>query len=133
MQPPKIVNVTLPAILIVDDDDDTREATASLLSSAGYETVEASDGRQALDKLARVSDPRLVLLDLMMPVMDGVEFIEELERRDQLRGLNVLIVSASDQVQAAHPVAKQLPLLRKPFSSARLLEFVASHCAVGVH
>jgi CheY-like chemotaxis protein len=119
--------VTRPAILIVDDEDDAREATALVLSGAGYDAFEAVDGRQALDRLEEMPRPAVVLLDLMMPVMDGVELIEELTRRGELAGLNVLLVSASDAVRAAHPVARQLPFLRKPFTAARLLDFLESH------
>lgn len=101
---------------------------ASLLSGAGYDTVEASDGRQALDRLARMSKPTAVLLDLLMPMMGGVEVIEELARRNELRELNVLIVSASDDIRATNEVAKRLPMLCKPFDGARLLDFIESHC-----
>jgi CheY-like chemotaxis protein len=125
----KIGCVARQSILIVDDEDEAREATASLLSSAGYETIQAANGQEALDRLDRISKPVAVLLDLMMPVMNGLEVIEELSRRRQLSELNVLIVSASDNMRAAHDVARRLPLLSKPFSAERLLDFVESQCS----
>jgi CheY-like chemotaxis protein len=123
----KVANVRR-AILIVDDEDETREVTASLLSGAGYYTIEASNGRHALDRLAEIAKPAAILLDMLMPVMGGDELVEELSRRNELQGLNVLIVSASDDIRDAHEVAKHLPMLCKPFDGARLLDFIESHC-----
>jgi len=69
----------MPCVLIVEDHDDTAEVTQLLLGSRGYETVRARNGAEGLDRM-RQRRPCLVLLDIMMPVMDGIEF----RRRQQL-------------------------------------------------
>ena len=70
-----------PLILVVEDHEFAREALAMLLSDAGYGVVEAADGREALATLSKGARPDLILLDLVMPVMDGWEFMRR-QRRD---------------------------------------------------
>lgn len=67
-------------VLVVDDYQDGREVLVELLSFSGYRTVEARDGGEALDLLATVS-PDLVILDLMMPRVSGLEVLERLSQR----------------------------------------------------
>src|SRR5436190_20549175 len=80
-------------ILIVDDTDSARELLARLLRKQGYQTVCAADG---LEALAAVEShrPDLILLDIMMPVMDGVEFLRHLRHDPQRSGLPVIAVTA---------------------------------------
>ena len=106
-------------ILVVDDDDDIRDALVGLLRDAGHPVVEAMDGRQALE-LARSSLPRVILLDLMMPVMDGYEFLAERAKHDALVGIPVVVITASGTrtVPGAHSV------LHKPFNVDDLLDAV---------
>jgi PAS domain S-box-containing protein len=82
-------------VLLVEDDPETRTIMHRTLERAGWNVTEAENGRVALDRLAeRV--PQLVLLDLMMPEMDGFEFLEALRRRPELRTLPVIVVTAKD-------------------------------------
>jgi hypothetical protein len=82
-------------VLLVEDDPETRAIMRRTLERAGWEVAEAENGRVALERLAeRV--PRLVLLDLMMPEMDGFEFLDALRRRPALRALPVIVVTAKD-------------------------------------
>src|SRR6201994_2464864 len=85
-------------ILVVDDDPDILQTLALCLSTEGYRVLMASNGQEALDTLSR-ERPSLVLLDLMMPVMDGWQFVSELEARGWRR-MPLLILSADRAVQA---------------------------------
>jgi len=80
-------------LLVVDDDEDARRLIAAFLSDEGYEIRTASNGREALDLLAPFS-PDLVILDLMMPVMDGMEFLDTIRADSRYRHLPVIIVTA---------------------------------------
>ncbi|MBK9167680.1 MAG: response regulator [Bryobacterales bacterium] len=82
-------------VLVAEDDEATREMLARLLEGAGWKAVTAPHGRAALDALEKHS-VALVLLDLMMPEMDGFEFLAEMRRRDEWRDLPVIVVTAKD-------------------------------------
>ncbi|MFQ5974020.1 MAG: response regulator, partial [Alphaproteobacteria bacterium] len=82
-------------ILIVEDDEDTREAFGRMLASEGWQVTEAENGRIALDRIAE-SQPRLILLDLIMPEMDGFEFLTELRRNPAMGDVPVVVVTAAD-------------------------------------
>jgi CheY-like chemotaxis protein len=110
-------------ILVVDDDDDIREAMRDALEDEGYNVETASDGAQALDRLrAMPNEPCLVLLDLMMPVMDGWTFLAERNQDPRLAGIPITIVSA------ARNVPPDVQCLAKPISQDRLLDEVHRHC-----
>ena len=81
-------------ILIVEDHDDTRAMVATLLASEGYKIATARNGAEALS-VGRSAAPCLILLDLMMPIMSGEEFLLARDSIDGLRGVPVLIMSAS--------------------------------------
>jgi CheY-like chemotaxis protein len=119
--------VALPRILVVEDDEDIRRTTIELLEMAGYASVEAENGQQALERLGELAKPCIVLLDLVMPVMDGLEFLEHLDHAGQLDQVTVLIISASPGLRASSGLAHRLPILLKPFSAAHLLNFVEAH------
>jgi CheY-like chemotaxis protein len=109
-------------LLIVDDSVDAQELFRLHLAHAGYELMAARDGQHALELLQGARTPDLVIVDLLMPVMDGMELIEELRADARLAQLPVLVVSAVDV-----PVQVRLPqtrYLRKPFRSADLLAHV---------
>ena len=82
-------------VLLVDDDAGVREKMARTLERSAWEVVEAIDGRDALEQLA-VCRPTLVLLDLMMPVMDGFEFLVELHANPNWRDIPVVVLTAKD-------------------------------------
>ncbi len=83
-------------VLVVEDNDETRTLLRSLLERDGWEVREAADGRAALDEVARAT-PQLILLDLMMPEMDGFEFVEELQRRyGRQPGIPIVVITAKD-------------------------------------
>ena len=81
--------------LLVDDDQAVRETLSSALSTAGWQVEAAENGRVALDRMA-AGGPTLILLDLMMPVMDGFEFLVELHANPEWRDIPVIVLTAKD-------------------------------------
>jgi CheY-like chemotaxis protein len=117
----------MPAsVLVVDDDVVAREALGCLLASEGYDVIAVSDGQEALDVLRGDDHVRLVLLDLMMPTMDGWTFMAERARDPALVTVPVVVVSAVGQ-QAAHLDA--VACVRKPVDPDALMELVQRYCA----
>jgi PAS domain S-box-containing protein len=87
-------------VLVVDDDADLRRRLRGLLEAAGWAVDEAADGREALDRLA--ARPSLVLLDLLMPGMDGFEFLAGLRDREDSRSIPVVVLTAKDLTADDH-------------------------------
>jgi GAF domain-containing protein/CheY-like chemotaxis protein len=82
-------------VLVVDDDAEVRQLLRRMLESEGYAVVEAENGRVALERL-RGEPPSLILLDLMMPEMDGFEFVAELRRHEDWRAIPIVVITARD-------------------------------------
>jgi CheY-like chemotaxis protein len=82
-------------VLVVDDDDNVRQLLRRMLEPEGYTVVEAENGRAALERL-REATPSVVLLDLMMPEMDGFEFVAEFRRHEAWRAIPIVVVTAKD-------------------------------------
>ena len=82
-------------VLIVEDDPDTREMLGRFLELEGYEVETAANGKQALDRLEAGARARVIVLDLMMPIMDGWQFRKEQIRREHIAGIPVIVVSAA--------------------------------------
>ena len=113
-------------VLIVEDDEDLREMMAQMLTIEGFTTATAANGREALDYLHSTRKPHVILLDLMMPVMDGWEFRRQQKADPQIAPVPVIVLSALDQRRAA-PVEAEA-FLNKPLDFDRLLELVRDHC-----
>jgi DNA-binding response OmpR family regulator len=115
-------------ILIVDDDADIREAVADALTYAGHEVEMAGNGREALDWLEAVPVggrlPGLILLDLMMPVMDGRAFIRELQKLNRLAAIPILLFTAHDDGKDIASVLNAVGYLQKPLRMNDLLGVV---------
>ena len=112
-------------ILVVEDDHDVREAFVQVLQSDGYEAVPAGDGEEALTQLQGGLTPCLILLDLMMPRMNGWEFIEH-HRRLASRSPIVVVSAYGSQEQLGSDGV--LAYMRKPVDIEALLELIARHC-----
>jgi CheY-like chemotaxis protein len=106
-------------LLVVDDDRDVREALRTALENEGYTVAVAANGAEAIHKMAE-RPPRLVLLDLMMPVVDGWEVLDRMRDDPDLAGVPVCVVSAV----AAHRPARADFVLRKPFAVEEVLGVV---------
>jgi len=117
-----------PTLLLVEDDDSIREIVSEVLSSRGYEVLTAGNGRIALDVLHRRADslPRLILLDLMMPDMDGRQFLAERRKEPQLVPIPVIVLTAAGRTQVS-PELDVAAWLSKPVELDRLLATVAQY------
>jgi len=82
-------------VLVVDDDPEVRTLLRRMLEPAGFSVVEAENGRAALERLREVK-PTVVLLDLMMPEMDGFAFVSEFRRHEAWRAIPIVVVTAKD-------------------------------------
>jgi CheY-like chemotaxis protein len=113
-------------VLIVEDDADLREMMAQLLTLEGYETATVANGREALEYLHSAIAPDVILLDLMMPIMDGWEFHRRLEADPEIPPVPVIVLSALDQARAKNIHAAAF--LKKPLDFDRLLDLVRTYC-----
>jgi CheY-like chemotaxis protein len=82
-------------VLLVEDDETTREMMRSMLQREGWHVSEAANGREGLERVAE-STPNVILLDLMMPEMDGFEFLAELRRTERWRRIPVVVITAKE-------------------------------------
>ena len=112
-------------VLIVEDDEDMVEMIAVLLGSAGYPTRVALNGRQALDAVAR-GMPALILLDMLMPVMDGAEFVQEF-RASYGSAVPIVVVTAAEHARGRCASLDVSEVLGKPFDIHELLRIVEGH------
>ena len=83
-------------VLIAEDDADTRELLERTVERAGWKALSAENGREALDKIKNGVEPQAILLDLMMPELDGFELLDEIRNRPEYDDLPVIVVSAAD-------------------------------------
>ena len=116
-------------VLVVEDDAGVRGAFAALLASEGYRVMEAADGLEALNVLRAAEDlPCLILLDLMMPRMNGWDFCAVQKRDERLGSVPVVVVSA-DPLAARATRMGAAAVLQKPADPDQLLELVDRHRA----
>ena len=114
-----------PNILVVDDDPDIRQTLAEALAEGGRRVLTARDGYDAVEKLDSLERPCLILLDLMMPRMSGLEFLDHLSRQPGLEDVVVVVMSAHDGLRReAEHHARVRATLRKPFDFDGLLSLV---------
>jgi len=126
-----LTSLTRPAeVLVIDDDPAVRGCLTHLLERAGHTVAAAGDGRQALDYLRSNPPPRLILLDLAMPVMDGREFLIRRQQAPALRDVPVVAFSACIDGDAACPLdLGAAEALHKPFDLPKLLAVARRYCA----
>jgi CheY-like chemotaxis protein len=115
-------------LLVVEDDAIIRMRLKILLEMEGYRVREASNGRDALEFLRQSRDfPCLVVLDLMMPVMDGIEFRRTQLQDPDLAHVPVVIVTGKNDLKEVDDL-QPLHIVRKPFQADVLLELIETHC-----
>lgn len=128
MTPPKESRPVLP-VLIVEDDLDVRNTIAEVLEEEGHRVFVAADGREALDLLlATPNQPGLILLDLMMPNMDGWQFIAEQRQQERLARIPVVVLSAYGSIPPAKLPIEVVDHIRKPIDLTTLLAVVQRFC-----
>ena len=108
-----------PRLLIVDDDPELRQSAVDALSDAGYDTAVAGNGWEALAATQGPQVPQLILLDLMMPDMNGWQFREAQQRDARIRDIPLVVITASRDL-VNHPIDADGVLL-KPFGLNDLL------------
>jgi CheY-like chemotaxis protein len=113
------------SVLVIDDDEGIRTAMAEILELLGYEVTVAADGQEAIELLSAGVEPRAIVLDMMMPRMDGWTFLSRIRADPKFREVPVVVASA---------VLRECPLgadawLQKPFDLADLDREVARLCA----
>lgn len=107
-------------VLVVEDEYGTAQALALLLEVEGFDVTLASNGRVALERIAR-QRPDLVLTDFMMPVMDGARLGEAIRADPALAGLPLVMTTAAEEARVRERFADYDAYLRKPFAAAQLL------------
>ena len=116
-------------LLVVDDDADIREAIRITLEDEGYDVVEASDGREALDWLQSNPAPAVVLLDWNMAPMNGPQFMAEISKEPRLAGLPVVVLTADVTALQKTTPGQFAGWLRKPFRIEELFAVIRRWCA----
>lgn len=112
-------------ILIVDDDEDIREALAMVLERRGYAAVAAANGRLGLDRLAEGLRPSVILLDLMMPTMNGWDFIRQISQDEALARIPVVVLTGYVKMAGDVPIPGTAAILSKPIEVPTLLAVLA--------
>jgi CheY-like chemotaxis protein len=118
----------MAGILLIDDDPDTRAQLAEILREEGYLVATACDGLEGFEKLKTDCAPCVILLDLMMPVMDGWQFRVKQLSEPQLAKLPVIVLSATTGIRRHAAEMKAAGFLSKPFMLDRLLSAVQRYC-----
>jgi CheY-like chemotaxis protein len=111
-------------VLIVDDEIDIRESLQDFFEDKGYAVDAAANGSEALARLNGTDLPCVIILDLLMPVLDGNMTYAALQQDPRLARLPV-IISTSDPARAPHGTL----IMKKPINLQRLLSVVQQHCA----
>jgi len=118
-----------PQVLVVDDDPDIVDALIDVLEDHGFRAQAAVNGAEALEKLRSSEElPRVILLDLMMPVMDGYGFRAAQQADERLAAIPVIVLSAHANVEQAAAQMRAAGCLRKPVQLQALLTTVAGYC-----
>jgi CheY-like chemotaxis protein len=117
-------------VMIVDDDADIRESLMEFLEDHGFETIGARDGLEALNTLRSVDPPPcLIILDLMMPNMDGRTFREKQLQRERLADIPVIVISAYREVAESARHMQAVAWIPKPLNLPTLLRVIRERCA----
>ena len=112
------------SVLVVEDNEDIRDAIGQILEGEGYDVVLAENGAHALELLGGMARPCLLLVDLIMPKMNGWELMSALSRDDRLATIPIVVVSSAAKATEldGHTIVK------KPVDLAIMLQIVRAHC-----
>jgi CheY-like chemotaxis protein len=110
-------------VLLVDDDPDLRDITRFVLEGEGFGVATAGNGDEALQRLRVGKLPAIVLLDLMMPVMNGFQFLEEVAKIPSFKEIPVVVLTAASVTEVAGAVA----VVPKPIELGFLIKLVERH------
>lgn len=118
-----------PVVLVAEDHEDSRDALCTLLSAFGYRVVQASNGREALER-ARAEAPDLVLMDMMMPVMDGFQTARALREIPGLHDVRIVAVTAMEGAQERMVESGVDEIVTKPLDVRAFLQRIRSWAPV---
>jgi CheY-like chemotaxis protein len=111
-------------VLVVEDEEELREMMREALELNGYSVATAQEGQEALEAIAKIEHLCLVLLDLLMPGMNGWDFFMKMRERPEFASVPVVVhSSAADRAPAG--VTR---VLKKPIELDRLLSVVGEYC-----
>ena len=113
-------------VMVVEDDHDIRVSVRALLEDEGFRVITVTDGRRALELLEQARDlPSLIILDLMLPVMDGWNFANRVRVHPRLAKIPIVIMSAYEDPP---PPKGVVGFVKKPVNSDALLSLVSTYC-----
>ena len=115
---------TTPLVMVVDDDEDIRNNLIEILERLGFEVTGASHGLEALTQLRSGTRPDVILLDLMMPVMDGFEFVVAIRKYPQLATIPLLVITAAGNARVEADKITAAGHIQKPFTADELMSAV---------
>jgi CheY-like chemotaxis protein len=115
----------MTTILVVEDEPLIAMALEAELMDAGYEVVTAANGQQGLERLAEAPRPDLVLTDMMMPVMGGVEMLAAMAADPALHGIPIIVLSSLPEATVRARTNGTAAILRKPYSAEEVLGTIA--------
>lgn len=115
-------------VLIVEDNAEIREVLEEILKAEGAEVATAVDGAEGFRRLADSPRPCLILLDLKMPVMDGLEFLQRRNRETELAKIPVIMLTGTEELAGREQELNFQGFVRKPFDPAFLIALVRQHC-----
>jgi CheY-like chemotaxis protein len=120
----------MKTVLVIEDDRDTRAILSEILADEGYAPITVEAGDAAIQYLGSHDPPCLVLLDLRLPRMNGVAFLQWLNKQERLKKLPVAVISALrvEEREKAPFREHVVAVLRKPFALEDVLELLDSHC-----
>lgn len=117
----------LPYILLIDDDFDITEAIKSILTEEGYQIFSVSNGKEGFDFLNQATQlPSLILLDIMMPVMNGYEFRKEQLESKKFKNIPTIVFSAAGKFDEENSL-QFTEAIKKPLDLEKLLKLVSTH------
>src|SRR5215470_6078816 len=117
-----------PQVLIVEDDPDLREALAIALKDEGFSLERAGNGLEAIELLRKGLRPRLILLDLTMPIVSGWEFRLFQQRDPELAGIPVVLITAGIYKKEDLEWIRPVEVLSKPVELSRLVKLLRERC-----
>ncbi|WP_456479524.1 response regulator [Nautilia sp.] len=113
-------------ILVVDDDPINRKLIVRILSKKGFESLEAGNGIEAFNTLTN-NDVDIILLDIVMPVMDGIEFLKEIKTKPEYINLPIIILTTDDSKKTQALALGANDVIIKPISPVTLLETIEKY------
>ena len=125
MEETKSEKIGTKCVLIVEDNKEIQDSLKVALELEGYKAFTADNGKEAIELLGKMPTPCIILLDLMMPIMNGWEFVEEISKDIMLSTIPVVVVSAFGDKKVT---PKASDYIQKPIDLDALLNTVCKHC-----